>query len=433
MTKYNMVLSSGEPCDLIYTASWMNYPGLAKQDAFLPLDDLIPTYMPGIYAFMPEDKWNQVKIDGQIFTVPTGKDEYTNVGVTYREDLRKKFDLPAPDSLENIEAFLLGIKENDPTQALTAPYVQPAAYGLAFSAAQVLYAKNGWVTANGAMYGLAAPYNNPSAMYDYWGREEFVEDMRMMKRWADNGFWSKSVLSDNNDADSFKNGQSVVVLTGQNYAKHIGLVEDAKLNHPDWELGFVPYADMNGVAYANTPTGNGTAIPVNSKNPERAAMALNLLYTDKEINNLVMYGIEGMHYVIDANSYYTPGEKVNDYKLEAANTWNLRNPEIGLIRESNIQLNEMFEYLHKIALTTKTPDIDIFNGFVEDYERYSAERAALSTVMVQYLAPLQAGLVKDVDQAVAEFRQKAKDAGIEKIQASYLAQWLTYCEAYGYK
>ncbi|OPH47918.1 hypothetical protein BC351_39180 [Paenibacillus ferrarius] len=39
------------------------------------------------------------------------------------------------------------------------------------------------------------------------------------------------------------------------------------------------------------------SIAKNSKDPERAMMFLNLLYSDKELINLIDYGIEGKHYV----------------------------------------------------------------------------------------------------------------------------------------
>lgn len=53
--------------------------------------------------------------------------------------------------------------------------------------------------------------------------------------------------------------------------------------------------------------------------------------------------------------------------------------------------------------------------------------------MRQYLAPLQAGLVDDVDAAVEEFRTKVKDAGLDVVREAYTEQWKAYCDEYGYK
>lgn len=430
-TKYNMVLMSGEDVDLIYSANWIDYANLSKKNAFLPLDDMLETYAPDIKKLVSDDVWNQMKIDGSIYAVPSTGIEYTNSGVQYREDLRKKYNLPVPDSIENMQAYLEGVKANEPKQALMTPSVNTAAFDYSFGAALALQAKYGWVN-QGPMYGLAAEYSNPSELINYWASDDFRTDMKLMKDWADKGFWSKSALSEAPSSDAFVNGQSVMIVEGQNAAKYIGSKATIATDHPDWEAAFIPYAKMNGVAYLTHPTSNATAIPTNSKNPERALMALNLLYTDQTLNRLIQYGIEGEHYTIDENGFYVPGEKNEDYKSESANTWNLRNPNTSLPKESDAELTAIFGEMGQIAAKTKTPDIDIFTGFVEDTAPYSAELAALSTVMTQYLAPIQAGLVPDVDKAIDEFLEKADQAGLAKIQEEYTKQWKAYCEEYGY-
>jgi putative aldouronate transport system substrate-binding protein len=432
ITKYNMVLASGEPCDLIYTANWMSYAALANNDAFVPLDKLLPQYAPELWNLIPQGSWNQMRVKGNIYSVPLSAGEYGMGGVMYREDLRAKYNLPVPDSLENIEAYAAGIKRNEPNQQIFGDAVTTGNFGILYGTPAVFSFKYSWVYPD-PVYGIVANYNTPSESYDYWKTQDFRDDMKLMKRWADLGFWSRSALSESNDADVFNSGKSVIAVGGMNPAKYIGAVNGFAETHPDWKVGYAMYARKNGVAYANSPIANGTAIPVNSRYPERAAMALNLLYTDKTLNQLIMYGIAGTHYTINANGYYVKGPKGDDYGYEGANTWNLRNPNFQIPQESDKALNAVFDELHTLALKTKTPDVDIYSGFMENYEPYSAERAALSTVLVQYLAPIQAGLVSDVDAAIDEFLQKARAAGLDRIQQEYSKQWKAYCEQYGYK
>ena len=59
--------------------------------------------------------------------------------------------------------------------------------------------------------------------------------------------------------------------------------------------------------------------------------------------------------------------------------------------------------------------------------------SAVGNVMRQYLAPLQAGLVSDVDAAVAEFRTKVTDAGLEACREGFQEQWADYCAEYNYQ
>ena len=77
--------------------------------------------------------------------------------------------------------------------------------------------------------------------------------------------------------------------------------------------------------------------------------------------------------------------------------------------------------------------MNIWDGFTEDYTEYSAERAAVGNVLRQYLAPLQAGLVSDVDAAVEEFRAKVNDAGLDACREGFLEQWADYCAEYNYQ
>lgn len=429
MTKYNMVLSSGEACDLIYSSSWTQYNPLQQAGAFMPLDDLLATYAPKLLEQIPIEKWNAAKVDGEIFAVPHWYEEYQSRCVAYRADLCEKYDLPIPNTMANMYEYLKGIKENDPQQNLLAAGASTSSYTHAFGIANYFAIEEPWGSFS-PMYGLAFDYNNASEIYDYWGSDEFREHMKIMKQWADEGFWSKSVLSDTSTAGTISEGGIVIYFCNPN--QYITQKNACKEAHPDWELGVVTASEMTGIAYPYTAMGNGTSIPVNSKNPERAAMALELLMLDEELNKLIMYGIEGEHYEVDDNGYYVPGPANDIYGYEGAGTWNLRNPNYMLNREADAEKVEMFAKQAEIAGTTNTPYVDIYSGFIEDYSSYSIERAAFLNVIVEYLTPIQAGLVDDVDAAIDEFLEKADEAGRGKIIESYIAQWKAYCEENGF-
>lgn len=87
--KYKLLLSSGQAIDLIFTADWTQYQSYAKRGAFLALDDLLPKAASELQKFVPEKMWEDVKVDGKIYTVPATFKEYVTNGFVYREDLRK--------------------------------------------------------------------------------------------------------------------------------------------------------------------------------------------------------------------------------------------------------------------------------------------------------------------------------------------------------
>lgn len=435
-TKYNTELLTGN-ADLIYIANWLNYGQYAKEGAFLELDDLLETNAPGLKELCGT-YLDQCRVDGDIYAVPAMWPEYVSNGITYREDLRVKYDLPVPNTLENIEAYLVGIKENEPNQGLLLPTTgESGGLQTAFDAAWVFNVKYPWVSNNGLDYGLTANIDSPSQVYDYWFSDDFVEDMKLMKKWADLGFWSKSALSDTNDSEAFNNGLCVASFWGQNYSKAVSNNTTFDDKGIDWEAGYVAFGETTGVIYPGHATQNGTAIVRGCENPERAIMVLEYFMCDKEMNELVQCGIEGTHYTINSDTGYYEVINQDDgtamFGYEGFSTWNLRNSEYKLGGKNDAILQAKFDELSKIGAKCKYPNTDIKSGFTEVDDEYAAEKTAVSNVMRQYLAPLQAGLVDDVDAAVEEFRTKVNAAGREKIVEGYKAQWEAYCASMGYE
>lgn len=433
--KYSLELTSGN-ADLVYIANWLNYGQLASSGAFEELDGLLDTVAPTLRDTVGDANLGMCRVDGKIYAVPCAWAEYVCNGIKYREDLRAKYDLPVPDSLENFEAYLSGIQENEPNQPLLAVTTEESqGFQTGFDAAWIFNLKYPWVFTNGLPYGLAANYDTPSDVYDYWYSDDFVEDMKLMKKWADLGFWSKSALSDTNNSEAYKNGLCVAEVAGQNPNKQITGIQDfIHDGHDDWKSEYIAYGEVTGAIYPAHATQNGTAIVRGCKNPERALKVLEILMTDEEANKLIQFGIEGTHYEVDGDGiYHNLNAEQPTFAYEGFNTWALRNGDYKLPQETDVVLNEMFDKYEKLASQTKFPNVDVYSGFSENYEAYAAERTAVSNVMKQYLAPLQAGLVDDVDAAVEEFRQKMTDAGLDVCREGYTEQWKAYCEEYGYK
>lgn len=428
--KYNLQLTTGGT-DLIYVASWNNFGTLATSGAFLPLDELLTTCAPDIVEAVDASLLNMCRADGALYAIPNTWAEYTCNGIKYREDLRAQYDLPVPDTLENMEAFFAGIRKNLPDQRiLTVTTQESSGLQAAFDAFNVFNVKYPWVTNNGFPYGLAANLDTPVDVYDYWKSQDFIDDVKLMKKWADMGFWSRSALSDSNSDESYVNGLCVAEVAGQNPNKFITSVKAFEKDHPEWKSGYYAYGEATGSIYPASPIQNATAIVRDSKNPERAMMVLNLMLTDATLNRLVQCGVEGTHFELTSDGNYKNLSETFPY--EGFNTWNLRNGLLKLPQESDALLNGMFDSYKTIGEKAKYPNLNLYAGFTEDYSEYQVERAAVSDVMRQYLAPLEAGFVEDVDAAVAEFLKKAEDAGLQTCRDAFTEQWLEYCEEYGY-
>jgi len=427
INKTSMILSSKEECDAINTHTWNNYYAHAGKGAYTNLDGIIQEVAPELYALGTDTIWEQCKVNGELYGIPDFDPSIYGEGLFYREDLRKKYDLPVPDSLENLVAYLTGIKENEPDQPIYSHGVSTASFNNPFGFSGVLDVYDLHDTTGVA--GLRYDYNNPQKMFDYWNSDQFRTDMKAMKQLADAGVWGKDVLNAT-PTGSLQDG-GAVVGTGTS-SSYIGVVNAVAEAHPDWEIGFIDKNEINGFAYSAHPMSEGLTIPQACKDVERTLKVIELLYTDKEINNLLLYGIEGEHYTLDENGLYVQGPKMADWvPVDNCMLTNLeRSVESGIgLRQPSAELAAFNEQYWDIAAKTNYGGMNLKAGFIVDDSEWTTEKSACIAVSTEYLTPIQAGLVDDVDAAIDEFLEKMEAAGLKKIQESYMAQWEAYIAA----
>lgn len=432
--KYDLALMSDDTIDLIYAAPWMGYSQYANQGAFLELDDLLPQYAPDLWDKISDTVWKQVSVKGNIYAVPSTNELYVGKGILYRQDLCDRYNLPVPDSIEDIESYLLGVKEKEPDMDLYSSTIEPNTSGETFGPHSLLMnLRWGLVDDEFSAYGLIGEYDNPSELFPYWGSSEFIEDMKTLKKWAELGFWSRSVMSEPADPTAFNNGKTAMTTAGLTPGKASQAHQQLAAMDPSYNAEYFLFANLHGNAWVGTPMSDMTAVPFTSKNPERALMVLNKLCMDEDYYRILNYGIEDQNYTL-TDGVYAPildSDGINGYDANAFD-WAMTNPDYDFTSNSDDWYKGKIDELKKFRETTPFGGVDIARGFQEDYTDYQAERAALGNVIAQYLSPLEAGLVDDVDAAVKDFMDKAEAAGLSKIQKAYTEQWKTYCETYGY-
>ena len=170
-------------------------------------------------------------------------------------------------------------------------------------------------------------------------------------------------------------------------------------------------------AFGNTQTVGAViqSIPVSCKNPEKVLEFVNLLYSDAEVYNALVWGIEGTHYqhVKGSEKWITYPDGVtgetSGYTLSA--TYAFGNRYLSYIWNTDPEdLNEKYEEFNDNAIKSKAL------GFVFDTTPVKAEAAAVQAVMDEYRLPLENGVI-DPDENLPKFRQALKDAGIDTVIA----------------
>ena len=404
--KLQLQISSGDDFDLNFDGDWLSYNTLVNQGAYLDIKDLAPVYMPEYYKYMVDTKMIKSTFVGDgMYCVPwtplfNPRPWYTwwnkNIDNIVEQD-------PAEIStIEDVDAYLFKVLEANPNSPFhlfeaTGDYdintfLQPK-YNLAKWDFHYL------------TYNLTDPTCKliPEEQTDM-----FKESATYAKKWVDAGIFPRDAWTNKPAHDTL--GSKGHVFSG--FAMYEYIVYEGRHKDPERKYALL-YPD--GLFVNKNPVNNLNAINKNAKNPERALMFLDLLWTDQEFYNAVLYGIEGVTYVKNAEGELSFPEGIDSSTtnwMEWASQWGFW--RIGKMQPTAARNKESWD-LNTKFMQKKENIIAPLAGFVPNTDAVKNEIAARDALYVEYGTMLDYGLVDDVEKALAEYIQKQKDAGLDKI------------------
>lgn len=421
---YQLALASGEKYDLIHSANWLDYTTHAGKGAFMPLDDLLPTYAPYMWE-QAADKWDGVKVNGKIYGVPTLRGDRVETAFFYREDLRIKYDVPEIKTFDDIEPYLAAVKANEP-DLLPSDDSQAMVYGNSFIPLTKYQIVD---TMGGRNSNFVIDPANPRELLKTIELPEYKEYMYVMKDFFDKGYWPKDQLSRNDwGVFSVTNGKSAASFVGQfwNYAY---LVPQTEGEHEGWKMNFIPYCLMNpdSVVAASDPTGSMLSVTRNADNPERALMFIDMAHQDETLWRLLSWGIEGVHYVV------TDGARDESILADPA-TDKFNYFPGGLFDDPNFYRPLWNQWEGQAPLQERIEAMvqpNVLTGFVIDKSMIDVEYTALNQIRMEYGYPLNVGAVEDVDAAYEDYVQRSKDAGLDICYEEIQRQLIDFLDSKG--
>lgn len=399
--KTNLMFTSNDKFDLIFTASYLAYNSNSIKGQYLELNGLLDQYGQGIIETLGPDWIKGSQINGKSFAVPTLKEFAGAAGILFRKDLIDKYsiDLDSINTLEDLTPVFQQIKDNEPG---VTPLVAAGSLNLTGMI-------GGYSLDNlGDTLGVLDPDSGDLKVVNILETEKVQNAIQLMRKWNLAGYVNK-------DAANIKDDQLYNLMkAGKGFAFAVPAKpgKDAEMST---QLGveLVQKDFLKPQTTTAEATGAMLAVSRTSDNPERAMMFLNLLYTDPYLINLLDFGIEGTHFVRSADNIldYPEGVTAQTTGYNPGTAWMFGNQmNTYLWSNEDPQKWEKFKAFNESS--TKSPAL----GFVWDPTNVKNEVAACANVKTEFNAPLFTGSI-DPEKYLPQYIQKMKEAGLDKIIA----------------
>ncbi|WP_138750779.1 ABC transporter substrate-binding protein [Paenibacillus sinopodophylli] len=393
----NLMNSSGEKLDM-YIALGPAYNMDVASGKYIELDGLLEKYGQDLKSQFDPAYLTSARINEKLYGVPALKDYTTGVpGVAMRKDLVEKYkiDLASIQSLDDLDQVFKTIKDNEPN-------ITPLGIGLSGPMYQYV-----WYDKLGDSFGVLPNYDNGLKVENLYESQEYTDTLNTLHRWFKAGYINK-------DAATNMNNPGDMIKANKTFAFFMGNKPDAlegNIRSIGKDLVFAPvkqgdYSTTSDILFAMW------GISANSANPERTMMFMNLLYSDPTIANLMLYGVEGKHYVKVSSTSIDYPSGINAATVGYTNYfWVVGNPFITFTFEG-----QPVDHWVQIKQTNTDAIKSKALGFSFNSDPVKTEITALNNVLTQFAKILESGTVAPADK-IEEFNTKLKAAGIEKVIA----------------
>ncbi len=400
--KMTMMIAGGDDYDICFTSNWTNqYVANVSKNAYLELDDMLKD-TPGLTETVPAYIWESIKQNGKIYGVPSYQLMFSAPALRVPDKLVEKYKLSTDPmkKLQDLEPFLKTIKENEPD-------LYPFQVGMStYHNYEGLGIPLVYIEKDTKDYKLSLETEQP----------EYKEKLALMRDWYKKGYIRQDIITMTGDRADIAN---------QRYAVMSSTWEPGGTVQFESTYGYdVDQIRMDVEPYVGHNVGKGSIMAINkqSKHPKEALKFLELLATDKEVYNMLCFGIEGKHY-----------KKISDNSVEVFENTKYRQGSIWMFGNqfnayySDGQEEGLWEEIQRIGAeeAKKSPLL----GFSFNQEPVKNEIANVKSVQAEYAWITTGG--DDYEAIWDEYVNKLEKAGLRTIYKEAQKQVTEWAKANG--
>ncbi len=399
--KMGVIINSGEDYDITFV-NGSDYANFGSKDAFLNLNDHLDKELKDYVEIMNPGFITGGSIDGNLYALPVNNNLATTEYWTFDKELVDKYNIDVENvsTIDTLEPVLDAFAEANEDSTIT-PLGQTRT--------------SAYVPFDNIMGGnvpLAVPLEGKTdTIVNLYETEELQSYLGKMHDFYKKGYVIKDAATIANNPFTLEQKTWFAQRqTGGSIGSSKSLLEGIKHS----ELIMKPL----GTAYNTTGYARVAmhAISAGSKKQEEALKLLNYVNTNKEVADLLVFGIEGEHYDRNEDGSITMTNTEGYYQ----GAWALLNTHLVSkttpITEETEKLDEESKQFQADAT-----DSPIF-GFTFDSSMFRTEIASIQSLMDQYVDSLNSGTVNP-EEVVPELNEKLKKAGLDDIKAEAQKQY----------
>lgn len=394
--KMSTIIASGENFDISFAS---NFVANAQKGAYADLSELAPKYAKEIYETLDEAYIKGNTIDGKLYAIPVNGNVFAQQMLSFNKQYLDKYDLDISNinSYADAEDILRKFHEKEPKIP-------------AFAVGQTFRSSGNYDFPLGKDLPFAVSSKEGSTeIVNQFTQKDYTDNLKLMHKWYKDGLIPT-------DAATNTTGYGLETNTWFMREETQGPMDygDTILtNAANQEIVSRPITDplksTSQAQMANFVVSNV------SKNKEKAVEFLNLLNTNPELLNGLVYGVEGEAWEkLDNDKLkFLDGYKANQHMA----AWNTGNNLILYTQES-ITDEMIKERDESIAASIPSPIL----GFNFTTDNVKTEITNISNVMNRYSATLHTGTV-DPEEKLPELLEQLDKAGWEKVRAEMQSQF----------